>query len=111
MSDYTYLASPYSHPDPAVREERFRLAVAAAAKLMKQGEIVFCPIAHSHCIDLKFDSPESGEFWKRQDWPMLRGADRLVVLMIDGWEESDGIMHEVGVAKNIGIPVGYMYAD
>ena len=38
-----YLASPYSHPDPAVREERFREACRAAAKLISLGRIVSRP--------------------------------------------------------------------
>ncbi|GIW55540.1 MAG: hypothetical protein KatS3mg082_1944 [Nitrospiraceae bacterium] len=32
-----YLASPYSHPDPAVREERFHAACRAAAALLLAG--------------------------------------------------------------------------
>jgi hypothetical protein len=45
-----YLASPYSHPDPAVREARFREACRAAAKLMRLGQPAFSPIVHGHPI-------------------------------------------------------------
>ncbi len=45
-----YLASPYSHPDAVVREYRFRAACQAAASVMRSGQHVFSPIAHSHAI-------------------------------------------------------------
>ncbi len=45
-----YLASPYSHDDPAVRQERFDAACRAAAELVRQGKTVFRPVAHSHAI-------------------------------------------------------------
>jgi len=32
-----YLASPYSHPDPAVRAERYRAACRATAALLLAG--------------------------------------------------------------------------
>ena len=34
----TYLASPYSHPDPEVREGRYRAACAVAAVLCARGD-------------------------------------------------------------------------
>jgi hypothetical protein len=39
----TYLATAYSHPDPAVMEQRFDLACRIAGSLMARGEIVFSP--------------------------------------------------------------------
>ena len=43
-----YLASPYSDPDPIVREKRFAAACLAAASLIGSGEAVFSPIVHGH---------------------------------------------------------------
>lgn len=105
---YTYLASPYTHPDPQRRAVRFQLAAFAAKRLMERGDIVFCPIAHSHPIDECFGWPQSGEFWKRQDEPFLMGCAKLVVLRLDGWEESKGLAHELAVARERGIPVEFM---
>jgi hypothetical protein len=39
-----YLVSPYSHPDPLVREERFQAACEATADLIRSGAIVYSPI-------------------------------------------------------------------
>lgn len=43
-----YLASPYSSPDPVVREERFHAACRATAALLRDGLFVFATIVHSH---------------------------------------------------------------
>jgi hypothetical protein len=47
-----YLGSPYTHPDPKVREERFEKATRAAAHLVEKGHIVYSPITMTHPIDL-----------------------------------------------------------
>lgn len=43
-----YLASPYTHPDPAVRQRRFDAACRAAAQMIRAGSMVFSPVVHSH---------------------------------------------------------------
>ena len=61
-----YLASPYSHPDPAVRERRFRAACSAAAFLLQAGHAVFSPIAHGHVL-AEHGLPTDWSFWQRFD--------------------------------------------
>jgi hypothetical protein len=105
---FTYLASPYTHPDNYIREQRFKAACLAAATLMRQGRTVYCPIAHSHPIDLHFDEPESSVFWRIQDAPMLWSCTDLVVLTLHGWDESRGVEHEVATSVLRGVPIQYM---
>lgn len=103
---FVYLASPYSHPLDNVRSERFRQAVAAADYQMHRGEIVFSPIAHSHPIDkLSRYAKRDHEFWMRQCIGMLRMADKLLVLDIDGWHDSKGVTQEIELARAMQIPV------
>lgn len=108
MSGYVYLASPYTHPDAGVKEQRYMAAVKAAAKLMRGGRCVFAPIPHSHEIDKTFTTPMPLEFWKKQDIAILQHAEELAVLMLPGWEESAGVQWEIGLAKSLNIPVTYM---
>lgn len=115
MNTWTYLASPYTPIGPhtaeesfRIRQERFEAASKAAALLMRRGEVVFCPIAHSHPIDAYFKKPESGEFWKRQDEPFLTNASKVVVLQLLGWGYSKGVLHEIRVATERGIPIEYI---
>ena len=105
---FTYLASPYTHADPAVREGRFRAACLVASKMMLVGEVTFSPIAHSHPIEVESGVVSDGEFWKRQDEPYLMACTKLAVLMIPGWKESRGVQHEIDVATKRGIPIEYI---
>ena len=103
-----YLASPYSHQDSGVREERYRLACATAATLIENGAIVFSPIAHSHGIAFFMRQSESFEFWSKFDLEMLAHCAVLLVLTIPGWESSLGIKAEIAEARRLGIPVYHL---
>lgn len=106
-----YLASPYTHSDLAVRDARFRAACRKAAAMMREGRITFCPIAHSHPVALEMPDglAVDGEFWKQQDAPYLEACNEMVVLMIDGWDKSKGVAHEIERATERGIPIFYEY--
>jgi hypothetical protein len=90
-----YLASPYSHPDQVVREERFRRVCKAAARLIDKGEAVFCPIAHSHPIEVHGNLQGGWDYWSKQDIPFLEMCDEIVVLGFPGWDESEGVKAEL----------------
>ena len=102
-----YLASPYSHPDPSVREIRFREACRAAATLIRLGQAVFSPIAHGHPI-AAFGLPTDWRFWEPFDRRQLQRCDEVVVLMLDGWRESVGVQAEIRIAGECGKPLRYL---
>lgn len=102
-----YLASPYSHPDPAVRERRFRGACRAAAALLRSGRAVFSPIAYSHPL-VAHGLPTDWSFWEWQDREHLARCDEVMVLMLDGWEESVGVREEIRIAREMGKPVRFL---
>lgn len=107
-----YLACPYTDDDEEVRRMRVDAATAAAASLMADGEAVFSPLTHSVAIEplLPRDLAHSHTFWMRQDLPVLSGCDRLVVLMLEGWNRSRGVREEIETAESMGIDVEYMEA-
>jgi len=102
-----YLASPYSHPDPAVVERRFEAACQAAAALIRQGKTVFSPVAHSHAI-CRYGLPGDWRFWQRHDRKYLEACNEVVVLMLDGWQESVGVQAELVVARELDKPVSFL---
>ena len=108
--NYLYLASPYSHLDPAVREARFHAACRKAASYASQGLSVFAPIAHSHPIADHMSERDRLDFdlWMKMDLPILRHASALHVLMLDGWRDSRGVTREIEYAHHVGIPVVYV---
>lgn len=98
-----YLASPYSHPDPAVREQRYQTVCFACAKLMKEGNLVYSPIAHTHGICLAGGGSQTAFIhWEKLDKEMIRLCDQFWILRMEGWENSEGIKSELAYAMSIG---------
>ena len=92
-----YLASPYSDPDPAVEQQRFKAVCKVAGKLMMQGHRIFSPIAHTHAIAMAGDMPRGWDFWYEYDREMLAACDELWVLKLPGWDKSRGIAGEIAL--------------
>lgn len=101
-----YLASPYSHPNPAVRRQRFQSACAATATLIDSGHVVYSPIVHCHPLT-DYNLPGEFGFWRRHNQELLEKCDVLVVLMLPGWQDSEGIAGEVQLARELGLPIDY----
>ena len=106
-----YLATPYTHPDRAVRLARFRAVNKAASLLMQQGHHVFSPISHSHPIAEEGGLPTSWDFWEKYDIEVLKMCSQVIVLMLDGWKESKGVAAEIEIAKSLGIGIVYAETD
>ena len=77
-----YVASPYWHPDPRIRRARAHAAQTVTSGMIQRGEPVFSPIVYSASI---------------QEVP--------------GWEQSRGILIELGFARARGIPLERMGFD
>jgi nucleoside 2-deoxyribosyltransferase len=105
-----YLASPYSHPDSDVREQRFEAVCRAAAFLICSGKTVYSPIAHTHPI-CKYGLPGDWQFWQHHDRQYIELCDEMVVLTLDGWKQSKGIQAEIGIARGLGKPVTFIHVD
>ena len=104
-SGYIYLASPYSHPDPIVREARYLAAMREVAGCLRENITIYSPIVHYHELAKITDLPKEVEFWETYNYIMLRAAEMLWVLMLDGWEKSKGIEKEMAKAREFKIPV------
>jgi nucleoside 2-deoxyribosyltransferase len=101
-----YLASPYTHADPDVREQRFQSACRKTADLLRNGRLVYSPIVHSHPLSL-LGLPGDWPFWAAHNRAMLARSTSLLVLQLDGWEQSRGVAAEIGIAEALGIPVAF----
>ena len=98
-----YLACPYSHPDPAVRQQRFEEVNKFAAKLMGAGLTVYSSISHTHPIALAGDLPKGWDYWQRLDREFMRACSTLVILDLPGTKESVGVRGEIDLAIEFGI--------
>ena len=103
MPGYIYLGSPYSKYK-AGYDAASRVVSSAAASLMRRGLVVYSPIAHGHTV-AAHGLPLSWDFWKRQCQPMIDAAASLVVLTMDGWQESVGLQYEIDEFVRAGKPI------
>ena len=104
--ELVYLACPYSHPDPVIMQQRYVMSNIIAGELMKLDYFIFSPISHSHPIaqQCNMDAIDH-DFWLRQDCAIFMHCEMMMIIAIDGWEESYGIGLELIWAKDLDMPV------
>lgn len=95
-----YLGSPYSHEDPAMRERRFRAVARVAGKLYEEeGVKTYCPIAHTHPIEVELLATgaevRSYEFWLPWDFEFFPAMRGLIITRLPGWRQSKGLSQEI----------------
>lgn len=106
--DLTYLASPYSKymDGPAAA---FADVCRIAGRMLVYGVNVYSPIAHTHSIAIHANiDPLNHDVWLLFDAAIMAKADALCVAMMDGWEDSYGVSHEIEVFTKVGKPVFYL---
>ena len=104
-----YLAIPYT----GMENVSFIKANRVAAKLIKQGNIVYSAISMSHPIAIQNDLPEGWSFWKNQDYALVcefvRWSDEVHIVEMNGlWEKSEGVLAEIKLAKKYNKPIKFI---
>lgn len=100
-----YLASPYSKY-PLGIEQAFIDVSVIAAELMKAGVHVYVPISHSHPIAIYGGiDPLSHDIWLPLDNKLMEACDGIIVALMEGWETSFGVKHEVDMFVKMEKPV------
>lgn len=100
-----YLASPYSHNDPAVRHARFKEAERAWAWLQRNQVYTISPVVMCHEVARNQKLPYDHLFWAPLNSRLFFSCKRLVVLCIDGWRDSHGIAAEMKWADAMKMPI------
>jgi Domain of unknown function (DUF1937) len=89
-----YLATPYSDPDPEVKNQRWHQAMWAMSVLAQHKIPCYCPIAAWHPVALEFNLPGDHEFWWVQDKEFMNACRAGWFIMFPGWESSRGMKAE-----------------
>lgn len=90
-------------------EEAFQEASRQSAILVSTGIPVLSPIAHTHPIALYGGiDPLDYRIWLPADKPFMDAASGLIVCMLEGWETSVGVMHEIDAFEKARKPIIYM---
>ena len=103
-----YLASSYGHRDPAMMQDRYELVCQAAADMVAEGQMAISPIAYGHTLLGYREMPGDWTFWESFCISLLAKCERMVVLQMDGWQESRGVQAEIRYAEANGITVDYV---
>ena len=107
-SGFWYLATPYSKYSDGL-EAAFVEAAKAAAFLTRHGIGVFSPIAHTHPVAVYGNlDPLDHTIWLPADAPMMAAAVGMVIVKMDGWQESYGIKKEIEAFEAMSKPIEYM---
>jgi hypothetical protein len=106
MSNFWYLASPYSHSLAAVRTERFILARRATSWALSQRFWLYSPIVHCHEITLVEGLPTDAKYWQDYNHTMIDASQGVIVLRIPGWSASVGVAEEISYCRGLGKPIG-----
>lgn len=114
MTGYEYLAAPYSSGEPAgitgpmqrIRLRAWRLDKMkfAIALLMTQGRNAISPVMMSNQV-ADILGGHGWDTWKAVDLALVAAADRVLILPLQGWEESAGVTAEIEHAREMDVPV------
>lgn len=102
-----YLASPYSHPDSAVREQRFALTRNYVAAQLALGNALFSPIVYGHQFAELYGFRGDAAAWQPINDEWLRASSRVWVLRLPGWDTSVGVHKEIAQALELDLLVQY----
>lgn len=105
-----YLASPYTHDDPKVMEDRYESVCEYTARLKRKGWYVFSPIAHCHG-PAQYGLPKDYEYWKGYCEVMLPKCDWFGCLLLDGHEQSKGMNDEFKYALKLDKEILMLYPE
>ena len=108
----SYLGCPYLHTHSHIQDERYDKVTAVAARLMAEGQFIYSPITSMHHLSKTHIDilPNGCDFWLQHDLAILARCDKLIVLLLEGWEHSNGLRREIEFAAENNIPVEYMEA-
>ncbi len=103
-----YLATPYSHKSQEVKDYRAAVSDVIAMELTMQGRLIYAPMSSWHHIARKYDMPTDAKFWEKLNMSFLANSDRLLVIMLPGWETSVGVNDEIEFAVKHDIEIVYL---
>ena len=100
-----YVAIPYSLQD---KDKMYEIATLFTVNLLNRGYNVFSPITYSHNMHKTNGVGGSFAYWEDIDKWMISNCDLFVVLKIDGWKRSTGVLAEMAYAEERGKEVCYV---
>lgn len=108
LPNFSYVASPYSHPIKWYQHERYLALMKFVAGRIREGELVYSPILHCHEMAKLHELPTDAKFWEKYNNAIQGRAAKLIVLQLSGWEQSTGVAAEIAFANLLEQPIEYV---
>lgn len=102
-----YLASPYSSDDEGLVHTRVRQTLHFTARKIMLGHVIFSPIVYTSTFANAYSFGTTAEDWEHFNTEMMKKANELWVLQLNGWEFSKGVRHEISFFAARGISPRY----
>ena len=102
-----FLSAPYSSPFPEIRQKRLALFCEADRQLMERGVHSISPLLKTWVAE-GTDQSTTWAYWKNYAEKLIVMSKEVIVLMVDGWDISEGVRDEVEYAISHNIPVSFM---
>ena len=94
-----YIAGPFRAKNAWGVEQNIRRAEESGMAVFQLGHSAFIPHANTRFFDGTLDD----QFWLDATAAWLPVCD--AVLLVKGWEDSEGTLGEVEIARHLGVPV------
>lgn len=107
MNKLVYVAAPYSKiEDKHTLMERIA-DFSGYYMINHPGEYAITGLVHHYASIQRPDLGTDYKFWEEFCVGFIKRCDKVLVLMIDGWEKSTGVHAEINLAKRLNIPIEY----
>lgn len=108
VTGFWYLASPYSKYAPGLEAAHDDIC-SVAAGLIDKGVNVLSPIAHSHPVaKIGLLDPLGWKLWSTVNLPLMAAAHGMIVVKMNGWADSVGVLSEIEAFSGAGKPIEYI---
>lgn len=102
-----FISVPYNGPTEEIKLARVHLTKLYFISVLKAGNCPVSPIVTGHQLVEEFNLMGDLATWIDYCKKELMSCDEMVVLQLDGWDESPGVKAEIELAKFMNIPVTY----
>lgn len=101
-----YVAAPYSDSNPSIVDQRMIDYCKADAYLLSQGYFTIAPLL-KHYVKDHASLPDNWDYWKNYCKANLNHCESMIVIMLEGWNESEGVQAEIRLCYEYNIPIYY----
>lgn len=101
---YWFIASPY-RAYPLGLDAAFKLACDARGLLIKAGVPTYSPIVSTHPIVMRCGLDAFSDIWLTTEAPIRQRACGMILLLADGWQQSEGMKAEIAEFRSARKPI------